>query len=68
MGANEGGERYDGIHVIFRDADQIDRFIHNFHNPPVPKTEAEKRVMSNIQAAQAAMQKLQEQENNYAQH
>ena len=34
MGDNEQGQRYDGIHIILRDADQIERFITNFHNPP----------------------------------
>ena len=33
-GDNERGQRYDGLHIILRDADQIDRFIHNCHNPP----------------------------------
>lgn len=34
MGDNDRGERYDGLHVILRNADQIDRFIRNCHNPP----------------------------------
>lgn len=34
LGYNERGQRYDGLGVIFRDADNIDRFIHNCHNPP----------------------------------
>jgi DNA-binding transcriptional regulator YdaS (Cro superfamily) len=34
MGENEQGQRYDGVHIILRDADQIERFITNFHNPP----------------------------------
>ena len=29
QGCNERGERYDGLHVIFRSADQIDRFMQN---------------------------------------
>ena len=29
MGDNERGQKYDGLHVILKDADQIDRFIHN---------------------------------------
>ena len=29
MGVNDRGQKYDGLHVILRDADQIDRFIHN---------------------------------------
>jgi hypothetical protein len=34
MGDNERGQRYDGLQVILRDADQIDRFIHNANHPP----------------------------------
>jgi hypothetical protein len=34
MGKNEQGQRYDGLHIIFRDADQIERFIRNFYRPP----------------------------------
>ncbi len=29
MGQNDRGQVYDGLHVILRDADQIDRFIRN---------------------------------------
>ncbi len=32
MGDNDRGQRYDGLHVIFKNADQIDRFIHNAMN------------------------------------
>lgn len=35
MGCNDRGQRYDGLGVIFKDADNIDRFIRNFHNPPI---------------------------------
>lgn len=34
MGQNERGQRYDGIVLILRNADQIDRFIANDANPP----------------------------------
>lgn len=34
VGDNDRGERYDGLHVILRNADQIDRFIRNSHEPP----------------------------------
>jgi hypothetical protein len=32
MGDNDRGQRYDGLHVIFKNADQIDRFINNAIN------------------------------------
>lgn len=35
LGHNERGERYDGLHVIFKNSDNIDRFIRNCHNPPI---------------------------------
>lgn len=44
MGDNEQGQRYDSVHVIFRDADQIDRFIRNAHSPPKPQNAADKAI------------------------
>ena len=38
IGKNEQGQRYDGLNVILKDADQIDRFMHNAQDPPKPKT------------------------------
>ena len=35
-GFNEQGQVYDAITLILRNADQIDRFIRNCHNPPEP--------------------------------
>lgn len=34
MGINDRGQRYDGLHIILRSGDQIDRFIGNNKNPP----------------------------------
>ena len=53
QGRNERGERYDGLHVIFRSADQIDRFMQNALSPPRPHGKAEQRLQNNTQAAQA---------------
>jgi hypothetical protein len=53
QGRNERGERYDGLHVIFRSADQIDRFMQNALSPPRPPGKAEQRLHGNTQAAQA---------------
>ncbi len=52
MGDNERGQRFDGLHVILRDADQIDRFIRHYQEPPRARTEPERRTHSNIQALQ----------------
>jgi hypothetical protein len=35
IGVNDRNQRYDGLHIIFKDADQIDRFIKNSINPPI---------------------------------
>ncbi|CAL7962436.1 conserved hypothetical protein [Gammaproteobacteria bacterium] len=50
-GTNELGQRYVGLHIILRDADQIDKFIYNCHNPPKPHTEADCRTQANVCAA-----------------
>lgn len=52
MGDNERGQRYDGLHVILRDADQMDRFIGNFLSPPQPPNAADKLLQSNWTASQ----------------
>jgi transposase-like protein len=36
-GQNENGQPYDGIHIVFGDADQVDRFMGNAKSPPPPK-------------------------------
>jgi len=36
MGKNDRHQAYNGIALIFRNADQIDRFIRNDENPPTP--------------------------------
>ena len=66
MGDNERGERYDGLHIILKNADQIDRFIRNFHHPPRKESETQQRSRRNIQVAQTwAEQKNYQDRNNY---
>ncbi len=50
LGDNERGQRYDGLHIILRDADQIDRFIANYHCPPQMNSKSKKLVRSNSSA------------------
>jgi hypothetical protein len=50
-GENDRGQRYDGLHIIFRNADQIERFIYNAHHPPRVLNPAEKRLETNIRIA-----------------
>lgn len=57
VGDNERGQRYDGLHIILRDGDQIDRFIHNYQYPPHPVTESERRSISNVKTLQNWMSK-----------
>jgi hypothetical protein len=52
MGHNEQGQRYDGLHIILRSADQIDRFIANSKNPPRALSKADRKTQQNINAAQ----------------
>jgi hypothetical protein len=52
MGLNDSGQRYDGLHIILRDANQIDRFIYNAHSPPKPLTHAERNTQANVHTLQ----------------
>lgn len=47
MGENDRGQRYDGLNVIFRDGDNIDRFIGNYQNPPRALNKQEQLEHSN---------------------
>ena len=38
MGINDRGEVYDGLHIVFRNSEQIERFIRNFDTPPTTRT------------------------------
>lgn len=66
VGDNDRGQRYDGLHVILRDGDQIDRFIHNYQYPPNPMTEADRRNRANIQTLQGWMNKKIAENNTHA--
>ncbi len=65
MGINPQGQRYDGLHIILRDADQIDRFIYYYHKPPQPLRDVDQRTQGNINALQRWLnKKMQEEVNN----
>lgn len=51
-GENNQGQRYDGLHLILKNSDQIDRFINNCHYPPRTRTEAERKTVANVQSIQ----------------
>jgi hypothetical protein len=52
LGENEQGQRYDGLHIILRNADQIDRFIRNAHSPPRRRTQADQLLADNLAAGE----------------
>jgi hypothetical protein len=64
MGHNDRGQRYDGLHIILRDADQIDRFICNFHTPPQPIRVAEARTLGNVAALERWVNKKMQEGDN----
>lgn len=67
IGDNDRGQRYDGLHVILRDGDQIDRFMHNYHQPPRPISEADRKTQANVQTLERWMnKKIAEEEANVA--
>ena len=60
-GQNDRGQRFDGLHVILRDSDQIDRFMHNYHYPPCALSDAERKTQANVHSLQRWVnQKMQE--------
>jgi biotin operon repressor len=54
MGKNDRGEVYDGLHVIFRDADQIERFMRNNKSPPKPEV---KNVHNNLEKSEQVIER-----------
>lgn len=57
LGDNDRGQRYDGLHIILRDSDQIERFMRNHHNPPRAPNSSEKLVHANLTAGKAWLNK-----------
>jgi hypothetical protein len=53
MGKNDRGEKYNGVDLIFRSADQIDRFIANDTTPPRANGQAS-GVLAHNEAVMAA--------------
>ena len=51
MGINDRGEKYNGIDLILRNADQIDRFMRNADNPPKFLSKQQVRQAANGQVA-----------------
>jgi hypothetical protein len=53
IGQNDRNQRYDGLQIILRDADQIDRFMYNCHHPPKAFTKADSRLKANVDVAKS---------------
>jgi hypothetical protein len=66
IGDNDRGQRYDGLHVILRDADQIDRFIRNCKFPPRPVSESDRRSQATVHNLQSWMKRTIAEEEAYA--
>jgi hypothetical protein len=65
MGDNDRGQRYNGLQVILRSSDQIDRFIQHYHSLPRPIREADRRTEANVQTLQRWIdQKMGEAQNH----
>lgn len=62
MGINPDGQKFDSLELILRNAEKIDWFIANEENPPKPQNDAERRYLSNVQAAREAMDMIGDQD------
>ena len=58
QGHNDRGQRYDGLHIILRDAEQIDRFMRNADNPPQSLNKAQIRERQNDAVVHSVMARL----------
>ena len=56
-GENDRQQRYDGLHIILRNSDQIDRFRYNARNPPRLLSRAEQFTQANTHTVQTWLSK-----------
>jgi len=66
QGYNDRGQCCDGLQVILRDSDQIDRFIRNCHYPPRLLSEADRKTQANRDVLQEWAKKKMTEGNNHA--
>lgn len=57
MGVNERHEVFDGLHVIFKNANQIERFIKHSEQPPSASTSLSGRQVNNISSLKSWLNK-----------
>jgi len=65
-GDNDRGQRYDGLHIILKDADQIDRFRRNAQKPPSVMNTGDRLTHENVNALQRWIDQNEEKENIHA--
>jgi hypothetical protein len=58
MGHNDFNQKYNSIQLIFRHADQIERFIQHYYSPPTIKTKADQLTKTNVDNMQAWLAKI----------
>ncbi len=51
LGENPQCQRYDGLSVIFKNCDQIERFIRNCNHPPQNLSKDDQRMLENFKVA-----------------
>ncbi|MGI9273852.1 MAG: hypothetical protein ACR2PT_03200 [Endozoicomonas sp.] len=71
IGFNERNQRYDGLHLILRSADQIDRFIRNSKSPPLQNRQTVQDKLTDYSTQEWAERKkaelrVREQEGDHA--
>ncbi|HEV2524044.1 MAG TPA: hypothetical protein VGU44_02800 [Gammaproteobacteria bacterium] len=65
-GENNQGQRFDGLHIILGNSEQIDRFMENFENPPRIIGDAERKTRANVGALQQWANTKMAEDNCYA--
>lgn len=53
MGDNDNGQRYNGLKVIFKNSDNVERFMSNARSPPRPRNKTEKIFDQNLSVAKS---------------
>lgn len=64
MGDNDRGETFDGLKVIFKSADQIDKFLRYAKNPPRPINKTEKLFEGNKSVVQSWVERKKQEIKN----
>ncbi|HEV2524121.1 MAG TPA: hypothetical protein VGU44_03205 [Gammaproteobacteria bacterium] len=64
-GENDRGERYDGLHIILKNAEQVERFMRHYHKPPQSNSDATRRTNANLHTLHEwGQEKIEEERKN----